>query len=342
MALFGWVEREQCNVIDFLREENRALKAQLRGRRIRLTDDQRRRLAVLGHQIGRRALHYVATLVTPDTILRWHRELVAQKWTCRKRRPGRPGVQREIRELVLRMASENPGWGYTRMQGALRNLSHRVARTTIARILKNAGLPPTPERPTSWQVFLRAHWPALRAADFFTTEVWTVRGLITYYTLFVIELQSRRVHIVGSTPHPDEAFMLQVMRHLTDDVDGVLHPCSVLICDRDRKWSGPVLAFLRSAGVHVVQTPVRAPNCNAHAERFVRFIKFECLDRLIPLGERHLRRAIDEYVAHYHYERNHQGLDNELIVGVASPRGAGTVRRAQRLGGLLNFYHRAA
>jgi len=338
----GWLEREQSTVIDFLREENRALKAQLRGRRIQLTDDQRRRLAVLGHQIGRRALRHIATLVTPDTLLRWHRKLVAQKWTSRTRRPGRPGVHREIRGLALRMASENPGWGYARMQGALRNLGHRVARTTIAKILKNAGLPHTPDRPTSWRTFLRAHWPALRAADFFTTEVWTARGLVTYYTLFVIEVESRRVQIVGSTPHPDEAFVLQAMRQLTDDVDGVLHPCSVLICDRDRKWSDPVLAFLRSASVRVVQTPVRAPNCNAHAERFVRSIKFECLHRMIPLGERHLRRAIGEYVAHYHHERNHQGLDNELIVRVASPRGAGTVRRAQRLGGLLNFDHRAA
>jgi len=267
-ALLGWVEREQRHVIDFLREENRTLKAQLRGRRITLTDDQRRRLAVLGHQVGRRALDHIATLVTPDTILRWHRELVAQKWTWRKRRPGRPGVHREIRELVLRMASENPGWGYTRIQGALRNLGHRVARTTIAKILKNAGLSPMPDRPTSWRTFLRAHWPALRAADFFTTEVWTVRGLVTYYTLFVIELESRRVHIVGSTPHPDEAFMLQAMRHLTDAADGVLQPGSVLICDRDRKWSSPVLAFLRSAEVHLcrrlsaLRTVTHMPNAS--------------------------------------------------------------------------------
>jgi hypothetical protein len=235
VAFLGWVEREQRTVIDFLREENRALKAQLLGHRIRLTDDQRRRLAVLGHQIGRCALRHIATLVTPDTILRWHRELVAQTWSCWKRRPGRPGVQREIRELVLRMASENPGWGYTLIQGALRNLGHRVARTTIAKIMKNAGVPPPPDRPTSWRTFLRAQWPALRAADFFTTEVWTVCGLATYYTLFVIELESRRVHIVGSTPHPDEAFMLQAMRHLTDDVDGVLRSSSVMNCDRDRK-----------------------------------------------------------------------------------------------------------
>ena len=136
--------------------------------------------------------------------------------------------------------------------------------------------------------------------------------------------------------------MLQAIRHLTDNLDGVLNPCSVLICDRVVKWSRPVLAFLRSAGVHVVQTLVRAPNCNAQAGRFVRSIKFECLHRVIPLGERHLRRAIREYVAHHHHERNNQGLDNELIVGVTSPRGAGGVRRAQRLGELLNLYHRAA
>ena len=153
----------------------------------------------------------MATIVTPDTILRWHRQLIARKWTYPKRRPGRPSVLPEIRRLVVRMATENPSWGYTRIQGALKNLGHRVARSTIATILKQQGIPPSGERPTSWQTFLRAHWGAVVAADFFTTEVWTVRGLVTYYTVFVIELHSRRVHIVGSTPHPDEAFMLQIV-----------------------------------------------------------------------------------------------------------------------------------
>jgi putative transposase len=340
-VLLGWVEREQRNVIDFLREENRALKAQLRGRRIRLTDDQRRRLAVLGHQVGRRALRHIATLVTPDTILRWHRELVAQKWTCGKRRPGRPGVPREIRRLVIRMASENPGWLYPDSGSASESGSpcgsdhdredpEKCGPSADARPTDVLADVPAGALAGTARGGLLHHWSVDRA--------WACHD----YTLFVIELESRRVHIVGSTPHPDEAFMLQVMRQLTDDADGALHPGSVLICDRDRKWSGPVLAFLRSAGVHVVQTPARAPNCNAHAERFIWSIKFECLHRLIPLGERHLRHAIREYVAHYHHERNHQGLDNELIVRLASSRGAGTVRRAQRLGGLLNFYHRAA
>jgi putative transposase len=218
--LFGWLEREQRDVIEFLREENRVLKAQLHGRRLRLNDDDRRRLAVIGQRLGGRLLAEVATIVAPDTILRWHRELIALKWTYARRRLGRPGVQQEIRRLVVRMATDNPSWGYTRIQGALKNLGHRVARSTIAKILKQQGIPPSGERRMTWRTFLRAHWDALFAADFFTTEVWTARGLVTYYTVFVIELRSRRVHVLGSTPEPDETFVVQTMRQLTDDVDG--------------------------------------------------------------------------------------------------------------------------
>jgi transposase InsO family protein len=341
-ALVGLAQREQHETIRYLREENRVMKAQLHGRRLRLTDGDRRRLAVLGKRLGRRALTRVATMVTPETILRWHRQLIARQWTYPTRRPGRPGVLKDIRCLVVRMARENPSWGYTRIQGALQNLGHRVARSTIATILKAQGIPPSAERPIPWQAFLRAHWPALMAADFFTTEVWTGRGLVTYYTLFVIELHSRRVQIVGSTPHPDDAFMRQVARHLTDPVDGVLAGPRLLICDRDRKWSRAVRQLLEASGVQVVQTPFRAPNCNAHAERFVRSIKEECLDRLIPLGERHLRHALAQFVEHYHRERNHQGLGNELIEVVRSARPGAAIRRRQRLGGLLSYYHRAA
>jgi hypothetical protein len=178
-ALLGWLEREQRDVIAFLREENRTQKAQLSGRRLQLNDEQRRRLAVLGQRLGRTVLREVATLVTPDTIFRWHRELIARKWTYARRRPGRPGVLAEIRRLVLRMATQNPSWGYTRIQGAPKNVGHRVARSTIASILKAEGTPPSRERPSSWRTFLRAHWSALVAADFFTTEVWTARGLVT-------------------------------------------------------------------------------------------------------------------------------------------------------------------
>src|SRR5450830_1122323 len=191
------------------------------------------------------------------------------------------------------MAEENPTWGYTRMRGSLNNVGHRVGRSTIARILKAQGIPPVPERPTSWQTFLRAHWGAIAGADFFTTEVWTWRGLVTYYTVFVIDLASRRVRL-------DEA------------------------------------------GIRVVQTPFQAPNANAYAERFVRSIKHECLNRVIPFGERHLRRTIAEFVEHYHGERNHQGLGNVLIDDAPPVEDVHRIRRRQRLGGLLNYYARAA
>jgi hypothetical protein len=197
VGLAGWVNRHQLDVIAYLREENRVLKEQLGSRRARLTDVQRRRLASRGHALGRSVLAQVATLVTPDTILRWHRQLIARKWTTTRRGLGRPGVLTEIRQLTVRMARENPTWGYRRIQGALRNLGHRVARSTVATILRHHGISPVPERPTSWRTFLAAHWEAIAAADFFTTEVWTARGLVTYYTLFVIELASRRVHLVG-------------------------------------------------------------------------------------------------------------------------------------------------
>jgi transposase InsO family protein len=204
--------------------------------------------------------------------------------------------------------------------------------------LKAGGLLPAPQRPTSWQTFLRAHWGAIAGADFFTSEVWTWRGLVTFYTVFVIDLATRRVQVLGTTPHRDEAFMRQVVRTLTM---ADANRCRVLICDRDAKWSAAVRERLEEAGTRVVQTPYLAPNANAFAERFVRSIKEECLDRMIPLGERHFRRAVAEFVAHYHRERNHQGLDNTLIEGAPTSR-TGNVQRQSRLGGLLNFYKRAA
>lgn len=340
--LTGWLDRREREALAYLIDENRLLRRQLGGRGVRLTDEDRRRLAVRAYRLGRQRLREIATIVTPDTLLRWHRQLIARKWTYARTRMRRRGVLAEIRRLVVRMAEENPTWGYTRIQGALKNVRHRVGRSTIARILKAHGVPPVPERPTSWQTFLRAHWGAIAGADFFTTEVWTWRGLVTFCTVFVIELASRRVQIVGSTPHPDDLFMRQVGRTLTAADDGVLAGRCVLICDRDAKWSAPVRARLGEVGIRVVQTPYRAPNANAYAERFVRSIKDECLDRIIPLGERHFRRAITEFVDHYHHERNHQGLENALIVGAPPTGTVGCVRRRPRLGGLLNYYDRAA
>jgi integrase-like protein/helix-turn-helix protein len=341
VALAGWVNRRQLEVIAYLREENRALKEHLGGPRLHFTEAQRRRLAATAHRLGRRALADVATLVTPDTLLRWHRQLIARQWATVRRRVGRPGVLRETRALAVRMARENPTWGYRRIQGALKNLGHRVARSTIAGLLRAEGIGPVPERPTSWRTFLAAHWGAIAAADFFTTEVWTARGLVTYYTLFVIDLASRRVQIVGSTPQPDEAFVLQAARTVTDADDGCLRGSRFLICDRDTKWSAAVRQTLAAARVQVIQTPYCAPNCNAYAERFVRSIKEECLDRLVILGEAHLRRTLVAFTVHYHRERNHQGLQDRLIMPASPGPPRGSIRCRPRLGGLLRYYYRA-
>src|SRR5437868_3408051 len=324
-VLTGWLERRERDAIVYMIEENRLLRRQLGTRRLRLTDDDRRRLAARAYRVGRAALREIATIATPDTLMRWHRRLIARKWTY-ARQPGRRNVLVEIRRLVVRMAEENPTWGYTRIQGALKNLGHRVGRSTIRRILKAAGLPPVPQRPTSWQTFLKAHWGSIAAADFFTTEVWTWQGLVTYYTVFIIDLASRRVQILGSTPHPEALFMQQVVRTLTMAETGVVSRRPVLICDRDRKWSHDVRRRLQDAGIRVVLIPERAPNANAYAERFVRSIKEECLDRIIPIGERHFRHAIMKFVEHYHRERNHQGLDNRLIARMPVTDGTGRLR----------------
>jgi hypothetical protein len=187
-ALCGWIQREQDEVIAFLGEENRVLLAQLRGRRLRLCDEERRRLALLGHQLGCATLVQVATIATADTILRWHRELAGRTCTHTPRRGGRPRVQAHVRALILRMASENDTWGYTRIQGAMKNLGHRVGRSTIARILKAHGIPPSRQRPMTWRTFVRAHWPAPRAADSFMSEVWRFQRFVTFYTALIAQL----------------------------------------------------------------------------------------------------------------------------------------------------------
>jgi hypothetical protein len=173
-VLTGWLDRQERQAIAYLIEENRVLRRQLRRQRLRFNDADRRRLAACGHRLGRRVLCQIATIVTPDTILRWHRQLIVRKWTYPNKRSRRHAILAEIRRLVVRMAEENPTWGYTRIQGALKNVGHRVGRSTIARILEAHGVSPVPARPTSWQTFLRAHWGVIAGADFFTTEVWSV------------------------------------------------------------------------------------------------------------------------------------------------------------------------
>ncbi len=340
-TLAGWLNCHQQDVIAYLVEENRVLKEQIKGKRMRLTDDQRRRLAAKAKRLGRKALNRIATIVTPDTLMRWHRRWIALKWTYAAKRVGRPGLMKKIAALIVCMARDNSSWGYCRIQGEIRALGHRVAPSTIAKVLKDNGMRPAPERPSSWRSFLKAHWGQIAGMDFFTTEVWTSRGLTTYYVLFLIELKTRRVHVAGITTNPDGAFMAQVARNLTDAVDGFLKGQRFVICDRDSCFTAQFRSILEDAGVKVVRTPRQAPNCNAYAERFVLSIKSECLGRMILFGESSLRRAVAEYVAHYHAERAHHGLGNERIEG-AVVTADGEVRCRERLGGILKSYYRAA
>ena len=343
----GWVNRHQHDIIDYLVDENRVLKGQLRGRRLRLSDEERRRLAVKGKALGRSVLEKVATIVTPDTIMAWYRRLVARKWdySSRRKKPGRPRVATEISDLVLRLARENSRWGYTRIKGALSQLGHEVSRGTIANILKENGIEPAYERSkrTPWRTFLSAHWETLAAADFFTIEVARPWGLVTYHVLFVLEIYTRRVHVAGISTNPDGAFMLQMARNLTDAFDGFLLEKRYLILDRDGKYTKEFRTFLTDSGTNIVRLPVRSPNLNAYAERFVLSAKTECLDRVIFFTEASLRKTISSYLSHYHRERCHQGLGNRLIEpDENSPHATGRIRCRERLGGLLGYYYRSA
>ena len=342
----GWVNRRQLAVIDYLKEENRVLREQLGGRRLRLNDDQRRRLAVKGKALGRKVLQQMAGIVTPDTILRWYRTLVAKKVDgSKKRGRGRPRTAEEIAALLVRMAGENPTWGYTRLRDALRHLGHEVGRNTVKRILLIHGIEPAPERnrKMSWKTFIKAHLGELAAADFFTVEVLTLMGLSRTFVFFVIDIETRRVQIAGITNQPCEAWIMQIARNLTDTEDGFLRGIRYLILDRDPLYTRAFRATLKDSGVEALRLPARSPNLNAFAERFVLSAKSECLGRIVPLGENHLRRAMSAFVSHYHSERHHQGLGGQLVVADENTRQAeGEVRCRERLGGMLNFYYRDA
>ncbi len=346
LVFAGWVNRRQLQAIDYLKAENRILREQLGGRPLRFTDAQRRRLARAAKRVGRKGLFDLDPVVTPDTLQRWYQRLVAAKYdSSDKRRPGRPPTPAEIAELIVRMALENPGWGYTRIRGALYNLGHDVGRNTIRRVLAEHGIDPAPERrgKRSWESFLRAHWGAIAATDFFTVEMLRPKGLVRYLVLFVIDLESRRIDITGIVSVPDGAWMAQVARNLTDPEEGFLRDARYLIHDRDPLFTRDFGRTLRAAGVETVRLPPRGPNLNAYAERFVRSIKSECLSMVIPLSEAHLRRVVTEYAEHYHFERNHQGLENRLVDESRQDSTArGEVRCRPRLGGMLNYDYREA
>jgi transposase InsO family protein len=243
------------------------------------------------------------------------------------------------------MAQENSSWGYDRIAGALANLGHHVSGQTIGNILRRHGIAPAPKRSqnTTWKDFLAAHMSVLAGTDFFTVEVLTWRGLATYYVLLFLHLETRRVTLAGITRHPTEAWITQMARNAVDETGGGLRQCRYVLHDRDTKFCRAFDEVLASEGIRCLRLPLRSPNLNAFAERWVRSVKEECLSKLILFGESSLRRALTEFIAHYHFERNHQGKGNALLFPAPLPKvPRGSVRCRERLGGLLRYYWRAA
>jgi len=286
-------------------------------------------------------------LVRPETLLRWHRRLVARSWTYPHRRPGRPPISREVRELILHLARENASWGYLRIVGELRKLGIAVSATSVRNILAAAGLPPAPQRDRqSWRSFLRAHGESILACDFFTVETIWLRRL---YVLVFLSIGSRRIEYIACTSKPNAAWMLQQARNLLMDLDDRERQVRFLIHDRDAKFPRAFDALLATENVEVIRTPARAPNANAHMERWVGSVRRECLDRLLIVGRHQLEHVLRIYIHHYNAARPHRALDlmppdastSQCIPPDLRPQ-ALRVRRRDLLGGLIHEYESAA
>jgi len=283
-----------------------------------------------------------AFLVRPETLLRWHRSLVARKWTRPHRPPGRPAIDQEVRKLILQMARENPRWGYMRIKGELGKLGIHVSATSVAMLLRRAGAGPAPRRGPTWRQFLKAQASGILACDFFTVET---AFLKTLYVLFFIEIGTRRVHVTVSTTNPDSSFVTQQARNLAMSLAEDGTQIGFLIRDRDAKYPRSFDDVFASEGIRVTRTPIRAPNANAFAERWIETLRAECLDWLLILGPRHLDRILRIYVQHYNRRRPHRGLElqvPESLTPVEEADGVPDVERRDLLGGLVHEYVRAA
>lgn len=345
-ALVLLLARSDCSKeleILVLRHELAILRRQ--ARRPQLTPADRLVLAALSRVLPRRS--WQAFLVTPETLLRWHQRMIARRWTYPHRRPGRPPLDQEVRELILRLARENSHWGYVRIVGELRKLGVRVSATLVRNVLARAGIPPAPQRagPT-WSAFLRQHAETVLACDFFTVETVWLRRL---YVLFFISIGTRRVEYLACTSSPDAAWMAQQARNLLMDLDDRGQRVRFLIHDRDTKFTRAFDGIFQSEGISIIRTPIRAPNANAYAERWVGSVRRECLDRLLIFGRRQLEHVLRVYVCHFNQHRPHRALDLRPpdTATRSDPPPAVTLRlsnlqRRDLLGGVLHEYEIAA
>ena len=305
--------------------------------RPRFTWSDRALIALLAGLVDRE--RWSSFLVSPKTILDWHRRLVRRRWTYPDRQPGRPALPAETVELICRLAKENPRWGYLRIVGELRKLGITVSKTSVANSLRRHGLPPASRRegPT-WSEFLRAQAKGVLATDFFHVDGVLLRR---YYALFVIEVDSRVVHLLGVTTNPATAWVTQVARNFASDLEETRRRFRFLIRDRDAKFTASFDVVLASIGIEALRTPVRSPKANAFAERWVRTVREECLDHLLVCSRRHLESVLAEYVDHYNRARPHRGLQ----LAIPEPRretDTGEIHRRDVLGGVIHEYERAA
>jgi transposase InsO family protein len=334
-------EREKEIEILLLRHQLRVLERQVG--RPRLTQADRALLAAFSRVLSRQRWKS-SVFVTPATLMRWHRELVARRWTYPHRRPGRPPTRAEVRELVVRLARENPTWGYRRIQGELVGLGVKLAASTVWTILKEAGIEPAPRRlEQNWGEFLRAQAASILECDFLTVDTLFFKR---FYVLFFIELASRRVHLAGITTNPDGRRVTQQARNLLMALgDEGIRP-RFLIRDRDSKFTRDFDEVFRTEGIRVIKAPVRAPKARAYAERWVGSVRRECLDRLLILGSRHLQRVLAAYVRHFNEHRPHRALGQRPPLGAEQPLAdvidLDRLRRRDLLGGLIHEYQLAA
>ena len=336
--LLGRPRRSKELEILVLRHELAVLRRQTS--RPRLTRADRTLLAVLSRSLARPA--WAVFAIKPETLLRWHRQLIARRWTYAHRPPGRPPLGRSLRELILRLADENPHWGYKRIVGELKGLGILVSATSVRKVLLEAGLRPAPQRRhSSWRAFLRAQASSMLACDFLTVETAFLQRI---YVLFFISLATRRIEYVACTSNPDGGWVAQQARNLVMQQLGNEQPFRFLVHDRDRKFSHAFDEVFRTEGIRVIRTPVQAPNANAHAERWVRTLRAECLDRMLILGRRHLEQVLRMYRRHYNEHRPHRALDLLPPNGRdPAPLNAPVrLHRRDLLGGLIHEYQAAA
>ena len=342
------IDKELYKAIDYLREQVRVLVEQQEkeNKRILLTNRQRMRVAAKAKQLSRKMLEQCTELFTPDTIMRWYRRLIAEKYDGSQNRTyaGRPQIPQEVVDLVIRFKQDNPRWGYKKIRDQIVYLDYKISKSSVKNILIENGYDPEPDLTvrSTWHEFISSHWDVLTACDFFTVELLVGRKLVRCTLFFVMELATRKVFFAPVKPQPDGKYMRQIVRVLTDSEDGFLYGKRYLIHDRDPLYrTAGFHETLKSSGIEPVKLPARSPDLNCYAERFVKSIKSECLDHLILSSVKHLEYVIEQYCAYYHHERIHQGVGR--IIDPKHPiDDTAAIVCIERLGGLLKSYHRLA